>query len=94
MYLAVSVIGHLVVDAAHKNKNWIIIIMFSYYRSSFPWYFFSWANGEPQHSGFKSQIVALSLWSAMFLVRLFYVENLLNVVLVLFPLLLLLLLFR
>jgi hypothetical protein len=33
-----------------------------------PWYFSSWANGEPHHSGFKSQLVALSLWCVMFLV--------------------------
>jgi hypothetical protein len=26
-----------------------------------PWYFCSWANGEPHHSGFKSQLVALFL---------------------------------
>jgi hypothetical protein len=39
----------------------IIIIMFSYLRFSFPWYLFSLANGEPHHSGFKSQIVALPL---------------------------------
>jgi hypothetical protein len=29
-----------------------------------PWYFSSWASGEPHHSGFKSQ---LSLWCVMFL---------------------------
>jgi hypothetical protein len=54
---------------------------------SFPWYLSSWANGEPHPSGFKSQSVALPLWCVMFLVRLFFfffVENLLNVVLVLF----------
>jgi hypothetical protein len=33
-----------------------------------PWYFSSWASGEPHHSVFKSQLVALSLWCAMFLV--------------------------
>jgi hypothetical protein len=26
-----------------------------------PWYFSSWASGEPHHSGFKSQLEALSL---------------------------------
>jgi hypothetical protein len=50
-----------------------------------PWYFSSWASGEPQHSGFKSQLVALSLWCVMFLVWQFFVGNLLFVVLVLFP---------
>jgi hypothetical protein len=33
----------------------------------FPWYFSSWASGEPHHSGFKSQLVALSLWYGSFL---------------------------
>jgi hypothetical protein len=28
----------------------------------------SWASGEPHHSGFKSQFLALSLWCVMFLV--------------------------
>jgi hypothetical protein len=32
------------------------------------WYFSPWASGEPHHSGFKSQLVALSLWCVMFLV--------------------------
>jgi hypothetical protein len=64
---------------------YIIIILFPYHRFSFPWYFSSWASGKPHHSGFKSHIVALSLWCVMFLVRRFCVENLLNAVLVLFP---------
>jgi hypothetical protein len=51
---------------------------------SLHWYF-SWASGEPHHSGFKSQTVALSLWCVMFLVWQFFVGNLLSVVLVLFP---------
>jgi hypothetical protein len=50
-----------------------------------PWYFSSWASGEPHHLGFKSQLVALSLWWVMFLVWQFFVGNLLSVVLVLFP---------
>jgi hypothetical protein len=50
-----------------------------------PWYFSSWVSGESRHSGFKSQLVALSLWCVMFLVCQFYVGNLLRVVLVLFP---------
>jgi hypothetical protein len=33
-----------------------------------PWYFSPWASGEPHHSGFKCQLVALSLWCVMFLV--------------------------
>jgi hypothetical protein len=33
-----------------------------------PWYFSSWASGEPHHSGFKSQLEALSLRCVMFLV--------------------------
>jgi hypothetical protein len=49
-----------------------------------PWYFSPWASGEPHHSGFKSQLVALSLWCVMFLVWQFFVGNLLSVVLVLF----------
>jgi hypothetical protein len=57
----------------------IIIMLLFYHRSSFPWYF-SWANGEPHHSGFKSQIVALSKWRVMFLVPRFFVQNVLNVV--------------
>jgi hypothetical protein len=58
----------------------------SHHRFSFPWYFYfcSWATGEPHHSGFKPQIVALSLWCVMFLVRRFFAQNLLNVVLVFF----------
>jgi hypothetical protein len=39
-----------------------------------PWYFSSWAH----HSGFKSQLVALSLWCVMFLVWQFFVRNLLS----------------
>jgi hypothetical protein len=68
-----------------KLKNCIIIIMllFSYHRFSFPWYFFSWASGEPYHSGFKSQIVALTIWCVMFLAWWSFVESILNVVLVL-----------
>jgi hypothetical protein len=46
--------------------------MFSYHWFSFPWYFSSWTNGEPHHSGFKSQIVALSFWCEMFLVQRFF----------------------
>jgi hypothetical protein len=49
------------------------------------WYFSSWASGEPHHSGFKSQLVALLLWCVMFLVWQFFVGNPLSVVLVLFP---------
>jgi hypothetical protein len=49
-----------------------------------PWYFSPWASGEPHHSGFKSQLVALSLWCVMFLVWQFFVRNLLIVVPVLF----------
>jgi hypothetical protein len=59
--------------------------LFSYHRFYFLWYFSSGANGEPQHSDFKSQIVALSLWCVMFPARWFFVENLLNVALILFP---------
>jgi hypothetical protein len=33
-----------------------------------PWYFSPWASGEPHHSVFQSQLVALSLWCVMFLV--------------------------
>jgi hypothetical protein len=49
----------------------ISIMLFSYHRFSFPWYF-SWANGEhppPPNSRFNSQLVALFLWCVMFLVR-------------------------
>jgi hypothetical protein len=38
----------------------------------FPLYFCSWASGEPHHSGFKSQLVELSLWCVMFLVWQFF----------------------
>jgi hypothetical protein len=69
----------------HASLIIIIIIMFSYRKFSFLWYFPSWENGETHHSGFKSQLVALSLWCVMFLVRRFFLHNLLNVVLVLFP---------
>jgi hypothetical protein len=40
-----------------------------------PWYFCSWASGEPHHSGLKSQLVALSLWCVMFLVCWCLVQN-------------------
>jgi hypothetical protein len=33
----------------------------SYHRFCCPWYFSSWANGEPHHSGFKFQNVAFPL---------------------------------
>jgi hypothetical protein len=29
-------------------------MFFSYHMFSFPWYFSSWANGQPHHSGFVS----------------------------------------
>jgi hypothetical protein len=58
--------------------------MFYYHRFSFPWYCSSWANNKPHHSNVKFRIAALSIWCVMFLVRRF-VENLLNVALVLFP---------
>jgi hypothetical protein len=45
------------------------LLLFSYHRFHFTWYFFSWASGEPHHSGFKSQTVALSLWCVTFLAR-------------------------
>jgi hypothetical protein len=68
------------------------VLYYYYYHHHFlsqvfflPWYFCSWASGEPHHSGFKSQLVALSLWCVMFLVWQFFVKNLLSVVLVLFP---------
>jgi hypothetical protein len=40
-----------------------------------PWYFSSWASGEPYHSSFKSQLVALSLWCVMFLVWQFFCKE-------------------
>jgi hypothetical protein len=43
----------------------------------------SWASGEPHHSGFKSQIVALSLWCVMFLARRLFLENILLLLLLL-----------
>jgi hypothetical protein len=46
--------------------------MFPYHTFSCPWYFSSWTNGEPHHSGFKSQTAALSLWCVMFLVWRFF----------------------
>jgi len=73
----------------HRSSSFprhITIVLFSsYHRFFFPWYFSSWASGEPHLSGFKSQLVALSLWCVMFLVRLFSVDILLNAVLVFFP---------
>jgi hypothetical protein len=60
------------------------MLLFSYNMFSFRWHVSSLANDEPHHSGFKSQTAAPSLWCAMFLVWRFFVENLLNVVLVLF----------
>jgi hypothetical protein len=33
-----------------------------------PWYLSSLASGEPHHSGFTTQLIALSLWCVMFLV--------------------------
>jgi hypothetical protein len=60
------------------QAKWIIIIIiimyyYYYYRLLWQvffllWCFSSWASGEPHHSGFKSQLVALSLWCVMFLV--------------------------
>jgi hypothetical protein len=40
-----------------------------------PWYFCSWASGEPHHLCFKSQLVALSLWCVMFLVWQFFCKE-------------------
>jgi hypothetical protein len=39
----------------------IILVVFLYHRFSSPWYFSSLVGDEPHHSGFQSQIVALSL---------------------------------
>jgi hypothetical protein len=47
----------------------IFLFLFSYHMFHFTWYFFPWASGEPHHSGFKSQTVALSLWCVTFLAR-------------------------
>jgi hypothetical protein len=40
----------------------MLLLLFPYHVFTFPWYFSSWASGEPHHSGFKSQTVALSLF--------------------------------
>jgi putative flippase GtrA len=48
----------------------IIIIYYSFF-TGFSWYFSSWTNGEPHHSGFNFLIVGLSL-CVMFLVQLFF----------------------
>jgi hypothetical protein len=53
-----------------------MLFLFSYHRFHFPWYVPSSANGEPHHSGLKSQIVALSLWCVMFLVLLLLILDL------------------
>jgi hypothetical protein len=50
----------------------IIIIISCHRFFLLPWYFCSWASCEPHHSGFKSQLVALSLWCVMFLVWLLF----------------------
>jgi hypothetical protein len=63
----------------HHHHNLLSQVFF------LPWYFCSGASGEPHHSGFKSQLVALSLWCVMFLVWQYFVGSLLSVVLVLFP---------
>jgi len=62
----------------------IVVIIIFYHRFFFPWYFSSWTNGAPHHSGFNFQIVALSILCAMSLVQLSFVHNLLNALLVLF----------
>jgi len=51
-----------------------IIIIVSYHR--FPaWYLYSWTSGASHHSGFKFQVVALSLVCAMSLVSLALYSN-------------------
>jgi hypothetical protein len=62
-------------------------LTFTYsYRFYFSWYFSAWATGEPHHLKLQVSDVALYIWSVMFVVQSFcIVENLLNVVLVLFP---------
>jgi hypothetical protein len=66
-------------DQHHHHHHLLSQVLF------LPWYFSSWASGEPHDSGFKSQLVALSLWCVMFLLWKFFVGNLLRVILVLFP---------
>jgi hypothetical protein len=44
-----------------RTGNIIIIIIYSLF-TGFSWYFSSWTNGEPHHSGFKFLIVALPLY--------------------------------
>jgi hypothetical protein len=45
-------------DCHHHHHHYCIVLLSQVF---FPWNFSSRANGEPHHSGFKSQIVALSL---------------------------------
>jgi hypothetical protein len=51
----------------------LLLLLISYHGFPFPRYFFSWTSGAPHHSGFKIQIVALTLCT-MSLVQLFYRE--------------------
>jgi hypothetical protein len=83
---------NIIFQSTTRSSEWFLSSKFSnqnsyYYLLSqvffLPWYF-SWASGEPLHSGFKSQLVALSLWYVMFLVWQFFVGNLLLLLLVLF----------
>jgi hypothetical protein len=65
-------------------RQFIIILLFSYHRFSFPWYFSSWASGEPYLSGFVSDCSTfLTICDVPSTVV--FLENLLSVVLVLFP---------
>jgi hypothetical protein len=64
----------------------ISVMMFSYHRFSFPWHFSSWASGESPP--LRLQVSACSTFLMMCDVPsmvVFFVEDLLNVVLVLFP---------
>jgi hypothetical protein len=59
------------------------MLLFSYHRFYFPWYFSSWANGEPHHSGFKllllssssSLLMLLLLWFHAIFIYLYLYSN-------------------
>jgi hypothetical protein len=78
-----TVIRKVVTSDSNDNHCFVVIIIISYHMFAYLWYFSSWTNGATPHSGFKFQTVAFSLLFALSLVQLiFFVENLLNAVLV------------
>jgi hypothetical protein len=57
-------------QGTHPHSTPIVII--SYHRFPFPWYFSSWTSGAPHHPGFSFQILSIYLLCAMSLAQLFF----------------------